>query len=425
MGSEIIYRDEVDEIKRLKGWIVIYGRRKVGKTFLIKNFLDYDSYFRIKRDGKILAEKFALNEINNLRDFSTSALDLLKQGKTIVIDEFQRLPESLLEEMAAIHPRGRVIFCGSSMRVIKRIFGARSPLLGLTLQYNLGLLRPVNALRELSKRAEILQAIELSPYISDVWTIPFLRMDKPSTEAVYEILRYSKFTIPALTGEVFTEEERELTRTYETILRLIGAGVWDYREIAKTLTDRGMIARADSSLVLPYIKNLVEMGLVEPLPLFSSRKKMYKLTSSIMEAFYYLDDRYDFGEADVSFDEAGPTLEKLRNLAVQKWVGDFFAEIYQGRKEYFVTPEKEIDFIITVRNRPVVVGEVKWGRYNRADIIKFKEKTGHIHGKKVFVVKEKVGPEVDGVKIIDGKDMLKMAEGCRAGGDTPVPQPGS
>jgi len=33
VGSEIIYRDESDEIKKLNGWIIIYGRMKIGKTF--------------------------------------------------------------------------------------------------------------------------------------------------------------------------------------------------------------------------------------------------------------------------------------------------------------------------------------------------------------------------------------------------------
>ncbi|CAG0969218.1 hypothetical protein METP3_01337 [Methanosarcinales archaeon] len=37
MGPEIIYRDESDEIKKLNGWILIYGRRKVGKIFITKN----------------------------------------------------------------------------------------------------------------------------------------------------------------------------------------------------------------------------------------------------------------------------------------------------------------------------------------------------------------------------------------------------
>jgi AAA+ ATPase superfamily predicted ATPase len=86
MGSEIIYRDEADEIKKMKGWILIYGRRKVGKTFLIRNFLDYDVFFRVNRDGSILAEKFVMNRISNMDEFSKIVVDLLNRGSTVVID---------------------------------------------------------------------------------------------------------------------------------------------------------------------------------------------------------------------------------------------------------------------------------------------------------------------------------------------------
>jgi uncharacterized protein len=407
MGSEIIYRNEAEEIKELKGWILIYGRRKVGKTFLLKNFLDYDAYFRIKRDGKILADRFVLNEISNVDDLSRIIKDMLDQDKKIIIDEFQRVPEGVLEEIASVHPKGKIIFCGSSMRIIKEIVGRRSPLLGLVLQYRLGLVKPGNILRELLKVVKAEQAVELAPYLSDIWTIPFFRQKNNSLEVIYELLRYSKFTIPSLIGEVFTEEERKLTRTYESIIRLMGAGKWDYREIAGILAGRGLISSADTSLVLPYIKNLVEMGIVEALPLYSSKKKMYRLVSPIMEAFYYLDDRYDFREVDVSLKETGPTLERLRNLAIQNWFANLFAEIHQGRKEYFVTREREIDFIITSRKKPVVVGEVKWGKYSKSDIKNFKEKTRHIKAEKVFITKKKT-IEDDEIKIIGVEDIIGM-----------------
>lgn len=281
-------------------------------------------------------------------------------------------------------------------------------MLGLVMEYRLGLVRPRNILRELSKELNSTQAIELAPYLSDVWTVPFFEPGKTSLETIYRLLKHCKLTIPALIGEIFTEEERELTRVYEAILRLIGAGEWDYKRVAAMLADRGLIGRADSSLVLPYIKNLIGMGLIEELPLYSSKKKMYKLASPVMEAFYYLSDRYGFEEADVSFKEVKPTLEKLRNLTVQNWVADFFAEVYQGRKEYFVTPEKEIDFVITLRRKPLVVGEVKWGKYGRGDIENFKEKTNSIKAEKFFVIKEKTGVEDEEVKIVDGADLVNL-----------------
>jgi predicted AAA+ superfamily ATPase len=410
MGSEIIYRDESDEIKKIKGWILIYGRRKVGKTFLIKNFLEYDVFFRINRDGSISTEKFAISTINNMDDFSRTVSQMLSANKTVVIDEFQRLPESVIENISTLHPNGKLLLSGSSMRVIKKLFGSKSPFLGLAMQYRLGLIRPGNILRELSKKMDALQAIELAPYLADAWTIPFFVQENDSEKTIYDLLKYSKFTVPSLVGEVFTEEEREFTKAYEAILRLIGAGELDYKNIASILAGRKVIGRADSSLIIPYIKNMEAMGLVESLPLFSSKKKMYRLSSPIMEAFFYLADRYGFEDRDVSFEEARPAIEKLRNLAVQNFIADLFASTCNGKKEYYITPSKEIDFIITVRNKAVLVGEVKWGKYDTSDIRKFKEKSNFIKAEKIFITQKKKETKIDNVKIMDVEDILAMCQ---------------
>ena len=410
MGSEIIYRDESDEIKKLNGWILIYGRRKVGKTFLIKNFLEYDVFFRVNRDGSILAEKFVISTINNMDDFSRAVSELLLADKKVVIDEFQRLPESVIERISTLHPKGKVILSGSSMRMIKKLFGSKSPLLGLAMQYKLGLIRPVNILRELSKKMDAMQAIELAPYLADAWTIPFYTKESDSEKVIYDLLKYSKFTVPSLVGEIFTEEEREFTKVYEAILRLIGAGELDYKNIASILASRKVINRADSSLIIPYIKNMEGMGLVDPLPIFSSKKKMYRLSSPMMEAFFYLADRYGFEDRDVSFEEARPTIEKLRNFAVQNFIGDLFASVYHGKKEYYVTPSKELDFIITVRNKAIIIGEVKWGKYDSNDLKKFVEKSTFIKGEKIFITKNKNEIKMDNVKIMDLDDILAMVK---------------
>lgn len=408
MHSEIIYRDEADEISKMKGWVLIYGRRKVGKTFLIRNFLNYDVFFRVNRNGSILAEKFTITGINNVDEFSRISVDLLSKGNTVVIDEFQRLPETVLEMISLTHPKGKLILSGSGMRVVKNMIGQKSPLLGLTMQYMLGLIKPANILRELAKKMDPVQAVELSPYLADAWTIPFMKQEKDTRKAIYELLKYSKLTVPALIGEIFTEEEREFSRVYEAILRAIGAGQWNYKKIASVLAERKIIERADSALVLPYIKNMVHMGLIETLTIHSSKKKMYKLSSPVMEAFYYLDDRYNFEEADVSFEEVLPAIERLRNLAIQNFIADLFASIHGGKKEYYVTPSSEIDLIVTVRNKPVLAGEVKWGDYDHRDINNFLEKSSFIKAEKIFVTKKKKEDSFENVKILDAGDLLSM-----------------
>lgn len=87
-----------------------------------------------------------------------------------------------------------------------------------------------------------------------------------------------------------------------------------------------------------------------------------------------------------------------------------FASTCNGKKEYYVTPSKEIDFIITVRNKAVLVGEVKWGKYDVGDVKKFSEKSNSIKADKIFIItKKKKGPRIDDVKIMDADDILAMS----------------
>ncbi len=194
-------------------------------------------------------------------------------------------------------------------------------------------------------------------------------------------------------------------------MRVIGAGEWNYKNIASILAGRKIIERADSSLVLPYIKNMVAMGLVELLPVYPSGKNMYRLSSPIMEAFFYLADRYNFEERDVSFEEIALTIEKLRNLAIQNFIADLFASVHKGKKEYYATPSNELDFIVTVRNKPILIGEVKWGKYDYSDIRKFSEKASSVYDdvKKIFVTsKKRQTNDIENVKIMDAEDILSL-----------------
>jgi hypothetical protein len=92
-----------------------------------------------------------------------------------------------------------------------------------------------------------------------------------------------------------------------------------------------------------------------------------------MEAFYYLADRYAFDEVEVSFEEVRPTLERLVDMHVQDFVSQLFAEKEGGKRMYYFTPDQEIDFIITVRGRPRLVGEVKLGKVGDRDLRRFEE----------------------------------------------------
>ncbi|RLF47839.1 MAG: ATP-binding protein [Thermoplasmata archaeon] len=409
MGSGImVHRSEVKDLEKIRGWILLFGRRKVGKTYMIRNFMKYDGYYYVRIDGSVRFEgRSGVRVYDVLNDFVRSVRRMLNMHKTVVIDEFQRLPLTVLEDIASVHPRGRLILSGSSLRVVNKVLSRKSPLLGLVYPYKLGVLKATDVLIALCEFLDAERAVEVAPYLRDPWTIPMF-----SDNFMKALFRAVPYIVPGLVGEIFTAEEREMTRTYSSILSMIGCGVSDYHEIASTLYGRGLIKRADTSLVIPYIKNLEGMGLVEGIRAYGKKRYYYKLISEPMILYYYMASRYDIDNREVSIDEVMPTITNVRNLAIENFIADFFAEVLGGRKEMIKERDREIDILITVRNKPVLVGEVKWGRYTKQDISDFLDKVEDFACRKIFFAKKRI--DYDGVDVLTPKDLIEIAKNFKA-----------
>lgn len=404
----IIDRGEAKKLAGSRGWLLVYGRRKTGKTFLVRRAVKWDVYFTVRRDGVIIGEGTTLKRVENFSILLDVVKGLLQENKTVVVDEFQRLPDAFLDEVATVHPSGRLVLVGSSMRVIDRVVGRRSPLLGLTAEERIDLANPFDTLVSIASRLPADEALELAPYMRDPWTIMYLQ-DSTSIKKLHNALRNARAAIPALVGEVFSEDERQLTRVYESVLRAVGAGQWRTREIASRLYSSRVIDSADLSKIMPYLRNMAEMNLIDAVPIYGQKERYHRLKSPIMETFYHLVDRYGFDEAEVSHGEASPTIEKLRNLHIQDFIAQFFAELRGGRRAYYFTPTKELDFIITVRGRPSLVGEVKWGKDVGRDLAKFAEAAATFRGlERIFVCREKLGYQ--GVTVLTPEELVELAK---------------
>lgn len=378
----IIARKEAEEIERESAWLLVYGRRKTGKTFLLRNFCKLDSYFLVKRDLSVFFDEKQIT----LDELSKTVKELLSRGKSVAIDEFQRLNESFLEEFTLLHPKGKLIISGSSMRIVKKFFEPKSALLGFFTPIKIGFISPIDILSELKRKFKHAEAIEFATFMREPWLIPLFE-GKNITEFVYKVITKNKLVISSLVGEVFGEEERELSKKYEAILSLIGSGIWNTKEIASIMYSRRLIPDSNVTNILQYIKNLEDMGLLESVKIFNSKSNFYRLASPVMNIYYYLDSRYNISSREISLEEIKPTLEKLINLEIQNFIADFFAEKSNGRKEYYISPEKEFDFIITKRNKLEIVGEVKWKKAALQDIEKFREKTKDLSGRKIIIFK--------------------------------------
>lgn len=406
----IIKRPERGNIQDEQSWLLVYGRRKTGKTFLLKELCAFDRYYLVKRDLSILSGTDSLNPGEAVKRIREE----LAEGKQVVLDEFQRLPEGILEELLVEHPKGRLILSGSSMRIQKTFFSSKSPFLGFFTPRRIGFIDPVTMMRSLKQKFQPALTIELSAFLREPWLVPLYRAGESIEAFVFRASAHSAHIIPALIGEIFTEEERELSTKFEALVSLIGSGEWDAKRLANILHSRNIIPEPSQSSIAQYLKNLREMDIAEAVRPYRSKKLYHRLRSPIASVFYGLDRSYDIRHRSVSYEEARPTVRKLIHLEVQNFVADLFAELQDGRKEYCISPSREIDFIITKRNKPQVVGEVKWKTVTQKDVDHFREQASFLPGRKILVCRDGfIGdPEIE---VIDAGRLVKLACGKDTG----------
>lgn len=399
----IITRREVHSINELGGWILVYGRRKVGKTFLTRNFIDHDDYILIKRGGGALFEKGPVKSCDDDKIAMDLIIDRINEGRTIVVDEFQRLPDEFFDKLQMVHPRGRVLLLGSSMRVAKELLSSRSPLLGLLAEVKMQLLSPSEIFLGLSQIMPARDALELGPYLRDPWCIPYYG-GTPS-DTMERILRRSREAIPALIGEIFLSDERYLSRVYEGILRSLADGKTTLKEVADQLHSRGLIKANDPSLIRQYVLTMISMDLIQKIPVSNRKGSYYSIRSKVMDLYYYIDEKYglDLGGMEL----AGEVYTERSPKHIESFVGELLAEIYGGVFEYRMDQEKELDVLIKKRKKVVLVGEVKWSeRVKKKDIGSFKEKVKDLKCEKVLISKNRVSE--DGLRSITPEDLLEM-----------------
>ncbi|MGC9085297.1 MAG: AAA family ATPase [Thermoproteota archaeon] len=268
----MVSRREEEAIKRMKGWILVYGRRKTGKTFLLRRVFTQSRYFVITRSGGVVVKN--KNELSYIGLEEAIGLigKLLKSKEVVILDEFQRLPDSYWEAIALQHPNGKLIVSGSSFGILKRVFEKKSPLLGLLTPFKMDLISYSDAILSLRDICSSLKdALLWGLIIRDPWVIPMVSLDRDVVSEIRDKAYYFLISASGLIGEVFEEEERALTRVYDAVIRLVGEGLWKSTEISGILTSNNLISGG-----LPTVTGLLErlagMGILEKITLWKTRR---------------------------------------------------------------------------------------------------------------------------------------------------------
>ena len=368
-------------IRDEQSWILLYGRRKTGKTFTVKTTRKPSLHLVVTRGGSILLSSGGSFKKTSTEDAIRKAVSMLNEGRQVFIDEFQRLPEDYWDALALPHPSGTLILAASSFGVIEKVYSRRSPLLGLVKPVRIPVINASDTIASLAPRLDPVHAVQWSVILRDPWVIPYAEDSLYRETPIGFLVKHHRelvMTVKGLVGEVFSEEERKLTRLYEETLKLLGAGYWSPAEIAHTLYTRGLIENPSPGTATGILGKLEAMGLVSKLKLWKTRRGRYyyKHTSPLLSITYGLMEKYGTDELDIPLKDEWVTGLYSRELAFT--LGEVLAEHHDGIQAYTILPHGEGDIDIVILDKkarhPIACYEAKTGKCKPGDTQKHRSR---------------------------------------------------
>ncbi len=400
--------DREEEIKAIKefvsrpnfGLLIIYGRRRVGKTRLIIESLkglEYIYYFATE-SGNI--EKFreevsrTVEEIKHAKPSWESFFHFLKD-KIIVIDEFPNLIKEdkgvistfqKIIDTELINTKTKLILIGSSISMMKsKVLSYSSPLYGRrTGQIKLRPLR-YYYLREFFPNASFRELVEIYGFAGGV---PYYleKVETPFWEWLDKELKDPKSFIREEGDFILKYEFEELT-TYKKILEAIAKGHTKFGEI-KSFVGKESITE--------YLKNLIELEFIERVVPIGSKRGFYRIRDNFLRFWFrYIYPNLSRIELGIfSAEKIRKDYDRYLGETCEKIAFEFIAEKIK-RNELpevnvlgkFLHKGKEID-LVGLGEDIGIFCEVKWGKITEKDIKSIIRRLDE--NSRVFDLKEKM-----------------------------------
>lgn len=390
--------------------IVIYGRRRLGKSTLIKRILSNgDVYYEAVRDEPAVQMRFLLQAMSAEYPFfaQTNYADweallnafntVCHEGSTLVLDEFPYLVEhspslpSMLQRLLGNGGlRFNLIICGSSQRMMQKLILDRSePLYGRADErINL---QPVNVKWWMDALGlDAVHAIEEYSVWGGVPRYWVLRERYANFEdAMRGLLLDEQGLLYDEPASLFMDDISDFA-PYSSIMSAIGSGSNRFSSIANVL------GRKTTEISKP-VSNLLEMGFIrKDVPWGEredkSKKTLYETADPFMSFYYRFmapnRSAISFGRGNIVEqlihehlgEHIGHLWERLCQIAVsgnevfgikwniaKRWWGRI--PVYEdGRKTPVAMEDLEFDVVAESLDRKyLLVGECKWTQSDFAD----------------------------------------------------------
>ena len=371
------------------GFAIVYGRRRVGKTEILLQFLKGKEgiYFLADRRGykenirefqKVAAPivkdpMFERVEFESWYDMFTHLSVLLDKSRKIVIvideypylieegvnEEFQKIWDMILSKMNVL-----LVLVGSSVSMMEKavlFYGA--PLYGRrTMQLHVRKL-PFIEIKNFFPRYKIEELIEAYSILDG---IPLYLRQFSDEITIEENLKRNYFRKDAFLyeeAEFLLREEFREPRKYFSILEALAQGKRTFGEIVDT-------TKMDKSTVSKYVSVLENLHIIEtdlPFGVKKSRLKRYKIADNYL-LFWF---RYvyphrtliEMNRSDILVDTVKETFDMYVSVVFEKVIKELLLhkQEWHDISSWWNRRGEEIDVVaVNKRRKEVLFAEVKW-----------------------------------------------------------------
>ncbi len=373
-------------------FFVIYGRRRIGKTELMKRFTEKKSHFYFlakKQDLELEREEFQrkfAEKFNMYLEASPTFEALFKQilGKinlkkkfVIVIDEFPywiEREESIISELQYIwdellkEKNIFLILCGSYVSIMEeKVLSKNSPLYGRrTGQLEVESMK-IKHLRDFLPKY---RTEELIKTYGAMGTVPFYLKEMDDSRSFLENIKNTFFNKANILNQeaifLLKEELREVN-VYFNILKAILNG-------ATTITEISSRSRVDITNIHKYIATLIGLKLVKKIKPITSPAKERQYLLKIEDSYFRFWLTYVYPYQS-EIEEDPDSLMKLVEKNYSSYMGFIFEDICRALVRNFNTgvatlglevgqwwyKDAEIDLVAVNNNtQEILCGECKW-----------------------------------------------------------------
>lgn len=395
--QELAFLEE--QFARGSSFVVLYGRRRVGKTELLKRFVRNKKNIFLAATQEVekeLMESFSKETAVFFKDSALliqpffqfrQLLDYLKEKElkrtVLVIDEFPYLVDankavpSLLQHYWEnfFKPRGlQVVLCGSSIGAMEsEVLGRKSPLYGRrTGQWKLDPL----SFRDFADFFPTAPFEKLVEFFSITGGIPLYVLEFNANQSALENARRTiarRGSLLYQEAEFLLKEELREPKTYFSILKELAKGKTVLNELANALgTERTALGR--------YLDTLMELGLIESVKPVTAdpktKKTNYRLSDHYFSFWFQFVypfkkdlDSFDFQSFDECFKQqfnafAGKKFELICQEAIRLQKPFEFTKTGNWWGAYRENNERktaEIDLVaVNEKKQEILFGECKW-----------------------------------------------------------------